>query len=232
MTGEPEAATLGIADTQSLDRRGLLLGLFTHPQRIPAIRCQPRQQLPTTRKVHAMAQQPSWRGHRAPVEDPTNPGVATRERPERRSRLLLLAGVAMSGLVVAGCAVVALRLTDAPAAAKLPELTAGACLDSNELARGETDLRSLRTTDCGALHDAEIFALRKVGDDGSLTTVGEHCLAEAGDLGVDVNDLADRSLEVRPLALTTSPRAGDTVACFVRHKSGTPLRGAVFTLME
>ena len=32
--GEPEPATLGVADPEPLDRRGLLLGLLTHPDRV------------------------------------------------------------------------------------------------------------------------------------------------------------------------------------------------------
>lgn len=176
-----------------------------------------------------MAQQPTWRGHRAPVEDPERPGVVSGQPSPRRSRWLVLAGALCVGIVVAGCAILTARLTrDEPT--PLPDITAGTCLRSDELARGGTDLHDLDAVSCSRPHDAEVYAVRTAAAGEDLAMIGDHCLGEATERGVTATDLADQELEVRPLALTDAVlRPGDTVACFIRHQNGTRLRGAVFT---
>lgn len=173
-----------------------------------------------------MAQQPTWRGHRAPVEDAEG---ATSDATSRRRRWPLVAGVVLALAVVAGCAALTGRLVHHDAV-RLPTIVVGTCLTSPDLATGSSSLRKLGAVDCAKTHDAEVFALRTMGSGDDLATIGWRCLAAAEDLGVDGSALDSRSLEVRPLALTdTTPTTGDTVACFVRHSGGTPLRGAVFS---
>lgn len=173
-----------------------------------------------------MAEQPTWRGHRAPVEDPE--GLA-RNAPRRRPRWPVVVGVAAGVAVVAGCAVLTSRWAqhDPPA---LPRIDVGTCLSSSDLAAGRSSLRSLDAVDCGTTHDAEVFALRTLGPGEDLDSVGERCLTAAEDRGITPSALHARDLEVRPLALTDkTPDVGVAVACFVRHKGGTPLRGVVFS---
>jgi hypothetical protein len=153
------------------------------------------------------------------------PGAVSR----RRARWPLVAGVGLALTVVAGCAVLTGRLVHHDPSG-LPTIVVGTCLSSTDLAAGRSDLSTLDAVSCGATHDAEVFALRTLGADEELDSVGERCLTAAEDLGINPSALHARDLEVRPLALSdAAPAAGDTVACFVRHKGGTPLRGAVFT---
>lgn len=172
-----------------------------------------------------MAEQPTWRGHRAPVEDADHTaGTST-----RRSRASLVLGLLLAFAVVAGCAVLTGRLLhrDPP---KLPPIVAGTCLTSRDLATGSSSLRELQAVACTQAHDAEVFALRTMGAGETLEGVGDRCLDAATDLGVGSPELTARRLEVRPLALTdATPTLGDPVACFVSHRDGTPLRGAVFS---
>jgi hypothetical protein len=138
-------------------------------------------------------------------------------------------GVLAAALVAAASAYVASRLTeDDPTA--LPAIAVGTCLSSDELARGRSDLHDLDAVPCSSAHDAEVFSLRTANAGEDLDAIAERCLTAATDLGVSVDDLGARELELRPLALTSSAlTAGDTVACFVRHQRGRPLRGAVIT---
>lgn len=173
-----------------------------------------------------MAQQPTWRGHRAPVEDPDGTPAAP---TARRSRWPLLVGIAFGLAAVAGGVLLAGSLVGQQSTA-LPQIIRGTCLASADLASGSSSLRELDTVACGKTHDAEVFALRTLGVEEDLDRVSERCLAAAEELGVGLSQLTARDLEVRPLALTDSaPTAGDSVACFVRHNGGAPLRGAVFS---
>lgn len=173
-----------------------------------------------------MAQQPAWRGHQAPVEDADGtPRVAA----ARRSRLPLVVGVVLALAVVAGCAALTGRLIHRDPAT-LPPIVVGTCLSSHDLETGSSSLRELAAVPCARAHDAEVFALRTLRAGESLDAVSERCLSAAEELGVGPAELTSRGLEVRPLALTdATPAAGDSVACFVSHTSGSPLRGAVFT---
>ncbi|MDO7869084.1 hypothetical protein [Nocardioides jiangxiensis] len=173
-----------------------------------------------------MAEQPTWRGHRAPVEDAEPAHTAP---PARRVRWTLLAGLAAAAAVIGSCAVLTSRLVHHDPAT-LPDITVGTCLSSTDLARGRTSLQHLDALSCSRLHDAEVFALRTISPGEDLDAVASRCLEAAEDLGVDASALAARHLEVRPLALTDKdPTPGVPVACFVRQQNGAPLRGAVFT---
>lgn len=173
-----------------------------------------------------MAQQPTWRGHRAPVEDGDPPGPA---RPTGRPRWVWLLGIGAAAAIVAGCAALTSHLVRHDPAT-LPAITDHSCLSSTDLARGDTSLRHLATVDCDRLHDAEVFALRTIAPGEDLDDVGVRCLEVATRLGMDSAALAARDLEVRPLALTNrEPTAGTPVACFVRQQHGTPQSGAVFS---
>jgi hypothetical protein len=174
-----------------------------------------------------VAQQPTWRGHRAPVEDAG--GETAHSATMRRTRWPLVLGTVLAVAVVAGCAALTGRLVhhDPPT---LPAITVGSCLSSPDLATGRASLRKLDAVGCHATHDAEVFALRTVQRGEGLNAVGGRCLGAAQDRGITASALRTRGLEIRPLALTdTTPGVGDTVACFVRHSNGTPLRGVVFT---
>lgn len=176
-----------------------------------------------------MAQQPTWRGHRAPVEDPARPQARTGGESPQRSRWFVLVAALLAGTVIAGCAVLTAHLVDEEPTG-LPDITLGACLQSTGLARGSSDLHDLDTVSCSRPHDAEVYALHEAAAGEDLAAIGDRCLLAAPDHGVSAADLGARDLEVRPLALTDAAlRPGDTVACFVRHQNGTPLRGAVFT---
>lgn len=141
----------------------------------------------------------------------------------------MLAGILLAASVVTGCAVLAAHLMDRDAS-RVPAIAVGDCLRSAELARGSSDLHDLDTVPCSRLHDAEVFAVRTAAAGDDLGAIGDRCLRDAADRGVPAAELDQRHLEVRPLALTDADlRPGDTVACFVRHQNGTPLRGAVFT---
>lgn len=173
-----------------------------------------------------MAQQPTWRGHRAPVEDS---GSSATDTVARRSRRPLALAIVLGLVVVAGCAALTGRLIRHEPAT-LPQILSGTCLASSDLAHGSSSLHELDAVSCRRAHDAEVFALHVMGAGEDLDGVSDRCLAAAEDMGVDPRQLSARHLEVRPLALTVSaPAVGDSVACFVRHKSGSPLRGAVFT---
>lgn len=176
-----------------------------------------------------MAQQPPWRGYRAPIEDPEHPRARAGSAAPRRSRRVVLAGILLAGSVVTGCAVLAAHLMDRTPSG-LPSIAVGDCLRSAELARGSSNLHDLDTIPCSQLHDAEVFAVRTAAAGDDLGAIGDRCLLDAAAVGLAVADLDRRHLEVRPLALTDADlRPGDTVACFVRHQNGTPLRGAVLT---
>ena len=172
-----------------------------------------------------MAQQPTWRGHQAPVEDADDTTGAVR----RRSWLALALGLVVAVAVIAGCAALTGRLLQEESP-KLPSIVAGTCLASRDLANGSSSLHELQAVSCARAHDAEVFALRTMGEGEGLEGVGNRCLEAATDLGIGPAELTDRDLEVRPLALTdATPTLGDPVACFVSHHDGTPLRGAVFS---
>lgn len=181
---------------------------------------------PATHGRWPVAQQPTWRGHRAPVEDA---GSAALAASAGRARWPLVLGIVLALAVIAGCAALTGRMVhrDQPT---LPAIAVGTCLRSPDLATGSASLRKLDAVACHVTHDAEVFALRTVQGGEDLDAVGGRCLGAAEDRGIGAADLLDRGLEVRPLALTdTTPDVGDTVACFVRHSNGTPLRGAVFS---
>ncbi len=175
-----------------------------------------------------MAQQPSWRGHRAPVEVPGSPGALNPPTRRRRSRLVVVVAAVAAGAAIAGCAALAARLSD-ERARELPAVAAGTCLVSPDLAQGIPALQELDAISCSRPHDAEVFALLTLENGEQLNSAGMRCLDKAADLGVNAEDLRVRQLEVRPLSLDDTPHPGDTVACFIRHQTGAPLHGAVFT---
>lgn len=134
-----------------------------------------------------------------------------------------------AGAAIAGCAALAAQLSDNTPQRDMPSIEAGTCLRSNDLAQGALALHELDTISCAHLHDAEVFAVQTMRPGEDLDAVGERCMGAASDRGFDGEQLQSRELEIRPLALTNTPHSGDTVACFIRHQSGTPLRGVVFT---
>lgn len=175
-----------------------------------------------------MGQQPTWRGHRAPVEDPGAPGVAAAEASDRvpRSWPALVAGVVIAVSVAVVFILIALEERGGSA---LPDISVGTCLRSADLARGETALSALSSVPCSADHDAEVFALLRLADGEDLDSSGARCMAAAGGHDLTAAAVHERELEVRPLALDDAPSAGDTLACFIRRQDGTPRRGTVFT---
>lgn len=175
-----------------------------------------------------MGQQPPWRGHRAPVEDPRAPGVPAAAAADRVQRMwpALIAGAVIAVIVAVVFILIALEERGESA---LPDIEVGACLRSADLARGETSLASLAAVQCSTDHDAEVFALLRLGDGEDLDSSGARCVATAGERGFSAAAAGERSLEVRPLTLDDAPSAGDTVACFIRRQDGAPRRGTVFT---
>jgi hypothetical protein len=174
-----------------------------------------------------MKQQPTWRGHRAPVEGAGAPASA---RPSSRSRTWSIALLAVLALAaVAAGVVAAVQSASTDPSSRLPKVTVGTCLISPELARASDGVTSLDAVPCSQAHDGEVFALLKLRAGEGLDAAGGRCIGAATDRQLDVEALQARGLEVRPLALDGTPTTGDAVACFVRRQDGSPQRGAAFT---
>jgi hypothetical protein len=174
-----------------------------------------------------LGQQPTWRGHRAPVEDARSPGVPAAAPAARARRWPALLVGALIAVIVA--AVFILMALEEPGESALPDIEVGTCLRSTDLARGESSLMELSTVPCSAEHDAEVFALLSLGAGEDLDASGARCVSFAGVYDLTAAAVQERELEVRPLALDETPSAGDTVACFIRRQDGSPRRGTVFT---
>jgi hypothetical protein len=173
-----------------------------------------------------MKQQPTWRGHRAPVE---GVGESTTARPRARSRqwsVALLAVIALAAVATGIVAAVQNAGPDTPP--RLPPVAIGTCLISPELARASDGVTELEAVACSRAHDGEVFALLTLRADEDLDAAGSRCVGAAAVRQFDFEELRTRGLEVRPLALDGNPTTGDTVACFVRRKDGAPQRGAAF----
>ena len=175
-----------------------------------------------------MGQQPTWRGHRAPVEDPRAPGVPAAAAAGRAQRMwpALIVGTVIAVTVAVVFILIALEERGESA---LPDIEVGSCLRSADLARGETSLSELTAVRCSADHDAEVFALLRLADGEDLDSSGARCVAAAAERDLTAAAVRERGLEVRPLTLDDAPSAGDTVACFIRRQDGAPRRGTVFT---
>lgn len=175
-----------------------------------------------------MGQQPAWRGHRAPVEDPRAPGVpadAPASRPQRRWPALLAGAV----IAVIVATVFVLIAVEEPGESALPEIEVGTCLRSADLARGASSLTALSGVPCSEAHDAEVFGLLRLADGEDLDAAGARCVRLADEHHLTAALVQARVLEVRPLALAEEPSAGDAVACFIRRQDGAPRHGTVFT---
>lgn len=174
-----------------------------------------------------MKQQPTWRGHRAPVEGVDGPAAT---RPKARSRTWSVALLAVVALVAVIAGVIAAVQNASPdASPRLPAVSVGTCLISPELARATDGVTTLDAVPCSRAHDGEVFAMLELRAGEDLAAAGRRCVGAATDRQFHFEELQSRGLEVRPLALDGDPTTGDPVACFVRRQDGAPQRGAAFT---
>lgn len=174
-----------------------------------------------------MKQQPTWRGHRAPVEGAAGSGPARTSRRSRVWSVALLALIALAAVIAGVVAAVQNSSPNGPA--RLPKIAVDTCLTSPELAQASPGVTTLNAVPCSEAHDGEVFALIELGPNETLGAATSRCAAAAGARNFDLRQLLSRGLEVRPLALDGTPAPGDTVACFVRRIDGAPKRGATFT---
>ncbi len=110
------------------------------------------------------------------------------------------------------------------------ELDRGDCVDATPFLEGEQPaLADLSHADCDDPHDAEVLVLVELDEDQAAAyrpvvpdLVCLDALEGQADVGID-----DQRLLVAGVADSTSPSAGDSLACFGFAADGTRLEGRV-----
>ena len=153
--------------------------------------------------------------------------------PSMVRRGVLLAGIAVIGLLGAGCDD---DSTDPAGASTLFELEAGQCFDSSATAVGRTvGIEDVTSVPCTEAHDGEVFAVVThpaagrtpyPGDDAVADFAAAECLQQfPGYTGEGYDDSDLEVATVRPDADSWSDKDDREVAC-VLYKKGTALTGS------
>jgi hypothetical protein len=145
---------------------------------------------------------------------------------------VLLAGIAVIGLLGAGCD----DSTDKAGASGLFDLKVGECFDSSAATDGRTvELDGVTTVPCSGAHDGEVFAVAAhpaardaiyPGDDAIADFADAECLQQfPGYTGVSYDDSDLGVASVRPDADSWADKNDRAVAC-VLYKKGEALTGS------
>jgi hypothetical protein len=143
-------------------------------------------------------------------------------------RRSVLTAVAVAAVAVAVAVLVVLRQPSE--VTTVADLGRGDCVDAPPFLQGEQPaLDDLARADCDDPHDAEVLAVLELDDDQAAAyrpVVPDLVCLDTLDGQADVA-ADDQRLLVAGVADSTSPSAGDALACFGFASDGTRLEGRV-----